>query len=511
MAGVLYRDLFNKSRNPRDLKLALEAFSNLADNFPGSTLADDGLLLAGDIYNHVLNEGESAYCLYSRLIREHPEGDMIETARERISGLDEASVVSDCIDHHNDAADDEELPEPRELETSSALIEESGSADGPVIGGLRYHSGMEYTRLVLDLDDGGTCSFGMLSPDEAAGLPDRLYLDIPGATWPGANADPTIIADDRIERVRVGAGADGSFRLVLDLTGPKVYSVFTLTGPDRIVIDVFSQEKDIASGSSGETGESSGDIGTDTAGTDVAIPSPDRSTIAPSDIRVVVIDPGHGGKDPGAVGPSGYYEKTANLKIASYLKQYLEDRLGLEVVMTRTDDTYLSLKERTAIANEHNADLFISVHNNANKSSSPYGISTYYLSVTSDEKALGVAARENFTTVEKLSELDIILTDLMVSAKRNESSLLGTFVQDGMVDETSHDYTQINDMGVLPGPFWVLVGAQMPSILIEGSFISNPREEKRLQDDEYLKALADGICDGVEKYITEINTARMNW
>jgi len=208
MAGILYRDLFNKSRNPRDLKLALEAFTNLADNFPASTLADDCLLLAGDIYLHVLDEGESAYCLYSRLVREHPGGDMVETARERISGLDEASVVSDCIDHQNDTATEEELPAPRELETSSSLTEKSGSADGPVIDGLRYHTGLDYTRLVLDLNDGGACSFGMLSPDEATGLPDRVCFDIAGATWPGAGAEPTVLDEDRIERVRVGAGAD---------------------------------------------------------------------------------------------------------------------------------------------------------------------------------------------------------------------------------------------------------------------------------------------------------------
>jgi len=508
MAGVLYRDLYNKSKNPRDLKLSLEAFTNLADNYPGSILADDGLLLAGDIYLQILDEEAIAYCLYARLIREYPEGDMVADARERIAGLDEASVVSDCLEETADETAGEELPAPREIETSSAVTDESPVADGPVIGGLRYHSGPEYTRLVLDLDSEGTCSFDMLSPDDAAGLPDRLVLDIPGAAWSGADIDSTVIDDSRVRRAGVDSGADGTFRLVVELTGPKVCSVFTLKGPDRIVIDVYSEEEGGVPHPDEPTGDASGE--TSSADDTASIPR-ETSDVPPSDITVVVLDPGHGGKDPGAVGPSGYYEKTANLKIAEYLKAYLEDRLSLVVIMTRSDDTYLSLKERTAIANDHDADLFISLHNNANKSSSPYGISTYYLSVTSDEKALGVAARENFTTVEKLSELDMILTDLMVSAKRNESSLLGTFVQDGMVVETSRNYDRINDMGVLPGPFWVLVGAQMPSILIEGSFISNPREEERLQDEEYLKALADGICDGVEKYITEINTARMNW
>ena len=107
MTGILYRDLYNKAKNPRDLKLSLEAFTNLADNYPNSNLADDGLLLAGDIYRHVLDEGETAYCLYSRLIREHPGGDMVLDARERISRLDEAFVVSDCIENEtNESAGD---------------------------------------------------------------------------------------------------------------------------------------------------------------------------------------------------------------------------------------------------------------------------------------------------------------------------------------------------------------------------------------------------------------------
>ena len=229
---------------------------------------------------------------------------------------------------------------------------------------------------------------------------------------------------------------------------------------------------------------------------------------APKEIKVVVIDPGHGGKDPGAVGPTGYYEKTANLKIAKYLKSYLESRLGLTVKMTRDTDKYLTLRERTAIANDCKADLFISVHNNANKSRTPYGVSTYFLAFTSDKKALAVAARENDTTIEKLSDLEYILTDLMVSAKSYESSLLAKFVQEGMVDTLDDKYNTINDIGVCQGPFWVLVGAQMPSILLECSFISNRMEEERLKSDEYLKTVALGICMGVEKYVKEINTAK---
>jgi N-acetylmuramoyl-L-alanine amidase len=300
------------------------------------------------------------------------------------------------------------------------------------------------------------------------------------------------VAGGQIKRVTVDVKSD-PLRVSLDPGRSVTYKVFSLKDPNRIVVDVYREGR--------SEGEPAGTL--NTAGGDYT-----KEKVTSHAIKVVVIDPGHGGVDPGAVGPTGYNEKTANFRIAQYLKEYLENQLGLKVIMTRSADSYLDLKKRTAVANVANADLFISVHNNASPSRNPYGITTYYLAITSDKKALTVAARENDTTIEKLTELDYILTDLMVSAKRNESSLLAKFVQEGMVNSIKKGYDNVNNVGVCQGPFWVLVGAQMPSILVECSYISNTREEKRLKSDDYLKGLAWGVYKGVEKYVKETDSMR---
>jgi N-acetylmuramoyl-L-alanine amidase len=378
----------------------------------------------------------------------------------------------------------------KKTDTKPDKLEAKEEKSGRVtVTGIRHFAGDAYTRVVIDLTSAAEFTYGFLSEDAQKKLPYRAYIDIEDASTAeklNGNGD---INDGLLRGIRLGKNEKGALRVVMDTAGEVRYIVFSLTKPDRIVVDLFPKDEVETKGTVRE----------------------EKKEYVKTDISVVVIDPGHGGRDPGAVGPTNYYEKTANIKISRYLKQYLEERLGLTVILTREKDTYLSLHERTAIANKHSADLFISVHNNANKSREPYGVSTYFLAVTSDKKALAVAARENDTTIEKLSELDYILTDLMVSAKRNESSLLATFVQDGMVTSLREDYDKIFDIGVCQGPFWVLVGAQMPSILVECSFISNRREEQRLKSDAYLKALASGIADGVEKYIKEIDNARKNW
>jgi N-acetylmuramoyl-L-alanine amidase len=367
-----------------------------------------------------------------------------------------------------------------------------GTKDAVRILGVRSFNSTDHTRVVLDVSGPADYSHGRVAGGVGGEGASPIYIDIPSGVLGADVAENRSLSGGTVKAVDIDAES-GSLRVLLSPAAAADYKVFALSGPNRIVIDVY--------------GSDWGSIKPDNAstGTDTYVPL--KST-QPETIKVVVIDPGHGGKDPGAVGPSGYYEKTANLKIALYLKDYLEKELGLTVIMTRTTDKYLDLKERTAIANDKGADLFISIHNNANKSRSPYGISTYYLAITSDEKALTIAARENNMSIEKLSELDYILTDLVVSAKRNESSLLAKFVQGGMVDSVKKGYDSIKDIGVCQGPFWVLVGAQMPSILVECSYISNVREEKRLKSDDYLRGLARGIFAGINRYISETNSVR---
>ncbi|MBF0574233.1 MAG: N-acetylmuramoyl-L-alanine amidase, partial [Desulfamplus sp.] len=227
-------------------------------------------------------------------------------------------------------------------------------------------------------------------------------------------------------------------------------------------------------------------------------------------VRTIVIDPGHGGRDPGASGHNkGVYEKDVVLSISKKLSRKIQERLSCNVIMTRSIDTYLTLEERTAIANTKSADLFISLHCNASNDSSLVGIETYYLNLATDERAINVAARENATSRKNISDLESILNDLMKNAKINESSRLSSVVQNNLYRGMEKKYSKIRNLGVKQAPFYVLLGASMPSILIETSFLSNPEECRRLTDSAYQNALCDAITDGIAKYIRETNPQRL--
>jgi len=179
------------------------------------------------------------------------------------------------------------------------------------------------------------------------------------------------------------------------------------------------------------------------------------------------------------------------------------DRIGCEVILTRSNDRFLTLEERTALANTKEADLFISIHVNAHRNKNAYGTETYFLNLATDEDAIRVAAMENATSTKNISDLQTILMDLMQNAKINESSRLASYVQTNMVHHLKKQYGNVQDKGVKQAPFYVLLGAQMPAILVETSFISNPRECKRLMDPGYQDRLCDGIVIGIEKYIKD--------
>ena len=179
--------------------------------------------------------------------------------------------------------------------------------------------------------------------------------------------------------------------------------------------------------------------------------------------------------------------------------------------MTRNSDRFLTLEERTAIANTKNADLFISIHTNSHKDRRAFGIETYFLNLATDDDAIRVAAMENATSTKNISDLQTILSDLMQNAKINESSRLAGNVQLSVVGHLkTKRYSRIKDKGVKQAPFYVLLGAQMPAILVETSFISNPRECKRLVTPKYQQRICEAIVIGIKKYIKEITpTAQM--
>jgi N-acetylmuramoyl-L-alanine amidase len=356
------------------------------------------------------------------------------------------------------------------------LFWSSGEATKRVtVEGFRYWSSERYTRVVIDLDGSTRFSQNRLSN------PDRLYFDLENC-FLSKKATPSVAIEDGIlKRVRAGQFNKETVRVVLDLQEVESFNVFMLEEPSRLVIDVFGKKGIIT------------------------IPDKEREGRL-TEIKRVVIDPGHGGKDPGAIGPNGLMEKDVVLAIAKKLGGVLREKYNIEVIFTRDRDVFVPLEERAAIANSKNAELFISIHANASPRKSVRGIETYILNWTTDEEAMRVAARENaisFSRMQKAqSELQMILQDLARDNKKDESMRLAHNVQVSMVDALKQDYNEIVDLGVKQALFYVLVGAEMPSILIEASFISNYAEEKLLSQDRYREKIAEAIANGIKDYST---------
>jgi len=361
------------------------------------------------------------------------------------------------------------------------------------VSGLRYWSNPNYTRVVVDTNGKTPYFHRLLKKDPKLKKPPRLYVDLQNARL--AKDFPKIVAinDDLLMDARAGQYKPDTVRVVVDIKSFKTYKIFSLMNPFRIVIDVWGE---------GEAGPQAPRRQAAAKLPDGKIPPGSIARSLALGVRRIVIDAGHGGKDPGA---KGYYrkarEKDITLSIAKRLKRKLENRLGCEVIMTRSGDKFLTLEERTAFANTKDADLFISIHVNAHRNKNAYGVETYFLNLATDEDAIRVAAMENATSTKNISDLQTILMDLMQNAKINESSRLASYVQTQMVGHLKKKYSSIRDKGVKQAPFYVLLGAQMPAILVETSFISNPRECKRLMDPSYQDRISDGIVLGIENYI----------
>jgi len=308
-----------------------------------------------------------------------------------------------------------------------------------------------------------------------------------GATASGPDRRPE--DDPLLDRVTV-AGQ----RVSLDLKPGARADSYTLEDPFRIVFDVVR----------GETGPRPG-ADPDSVADD---PFAARRPKPPEGIRTIVLDPGHGGSESGAVGPSGVEEKDLTLLLARALKSRLESALGVRVILTRDEDASLPHATRTAIANQNKADLFISLHLNSAFGASARGAETYFLSTTaSDERAARSAEAENRTATaggaprgdDPLYDLQLILWDLAQSHFLGQSQRLGALIQGEL-----NSALELRDRGVKQAPFVVLMGAAMPAVLVEAGFISNPEEEERLQDPGYRAQLADALVRAIGAYKAEV-------
>ncbi len=326
-----------------------------------------------------------------------------------------------------------------------------------------------HVRVVVELSRPARHSLSQL------GHPARLFLDL-DQTWieRPERALREVAAAGPVLRVRGGQNQLETARLVIELdSGAREHRAFVLEQPYRVVIDVFRASS--------------------------ARPKPPEPTVSrfhERPVRRVILDPGHGGKDPGALGAGGLREKDVALRIARLTKRRLE-RAGLEVYLTRQRDEFLSLEERTRLANQLRGDLFVSIHANASRNRQTSGLETYLLDTRYDRQTARVAARENGTTVDALSELDFILASLALSHNERYAARLAHHVHGSLAGSLRRRWSNVRDLGVKRGPFLVLFQADMPSILVEVGFVSNRAEAARLRSDAFAERASEGIARGI--------------
>lgn len=429
------------------------------------------------------------------LVQQFPRSPFAAKARNELAMTAPSSpyaVASDDISEMIRSADgDTRTPVSAQADTV-----DSGTA---VVEGLRFWSNPRYTRVVIDANLDTIFTYHELREDPSLKKPQRIYIDVHNSRLSKDLQKVVPINDNLLSDARAGQYKSDTVRVVVDIKSSKTFKIFSLKNPFRIVLDVWGEDNSDTANTASETPDlvarSNGKIPPSAIVKQLAL-----------GVRRIVIDPGHGGKDYGAPGYlKGVHEKKVVLQIGKRLAKKIREQLKCDVVMTRSSDTFLSLEERTAIANTQGADLFISIHTNASPDKRAYGIETFILNLATDDEAIRVAARENATSLKNISDLDSILKDLMNNAKVSESTRLASYVQQGTLKSLRKEYSNIRSKGVKKAPFYVLLGAEMPSILIETSFISNPRECKRLTNGHYQDKLCQGIVDGIKRYIEETN------
>ena len=280
---------------------------------------------------------------------------------------------------------------------------------------------------------------------------------------------------------------------------------------ERALPDEIAAEKKISTTRSKSKRKSAGS----TTDVDVREARPtaagDRSLIRALGLKIgkIVIDPGHGGHDTGTIGPDGLLEKDLVVDVGRRLGKLLETRLGAEVIYTRKDDTFIPLETRTAIANQEQADLFVSIHANSSRDPNARGVETYYLNFTSSADALEVAARENAVSEKSIHELGDLVKKIALKDKIEESHEFASNVQEALHSGLATKNSGIRDRGVKKAPFIVLIGANMPSILAEISFVSNPSDERKLQTPEYRQRIAESLYRGIAKYVSGLSGVKL--
>ncbi|MGH9352064.1 MAG: N-acetylmuramoyl-L-alanine amidase [Terriglobia bacterium] len=568
-AAEVYQEMGRQFASDRYDSKAIEGYQFLAAQYPGGSLAIEALDAAAGIYLNGLENPVAARAAYEKFLKIYPHSERAADARKELAKIDAKlarwpSGSAPRRNHHYSAPVAATVQPVSGSDSPAGLMAPSHSALQEVES-VHDWVGPSYTRVVIRT--GGPVTFNAMHLErpprlvfDLAGA--RVSRDLARKVFPVENGF--------LERIRVAQYSPTVTRVVLDVPQIEDYSVFSLPDPFRLVIDIHGASKTLvarktkpaspygdnrAANGSAQTVSQAGPLsdsplwassraeavppetrrsdsapismgrnrkGARAEASPTADAAPPAVVVAPQNallgasptltralglkIRRIVIDPGHGGHDTGTIGPTGLEEKNVVLDVALRLRKLIERKMGCQVIMTRSTDTFIPLEERTAIANEYGADLFVSIHANASQDPAARGVEVYYLNFTSDPEALQIAARENATSQESVYQLQSLIKKIALSEKIDESREFAQIVDTRLVRRLDDTGGAERDRGVKKAPFVVLIGANMPSILAEISFLSNPHDERLLRERAFRQQIAQGLYNGIVRYANSLGT-----
>ncbi len=509
--GRVYDEMSRISRLKSDALQAVDYYKRVVLRFPKHSWADDALLRQAKVELYLLKDKDQAYVSLLSVVHKYPKGDMAPQAKALLDKLDKGRrtrAPAKPAGKSNKSKASPTAP-PAVAKPAPASVRDQRAQ----LVHIRHWSSKDYTRVVLDLDHQVGFTKQLLKPDPHLKTPHRLLIDLEATRLDKDVPGKEGVADGILRSIRAARHSESTVRVVLDIDHIDHFRVFSLSNPFRVVIDVHgdkkgpsptaSSKKTIASKKAASSKKSASKAG-DRADRVAVSKAAQGKNVARSlveqlglKIKTIMIDPGHGGKDPGAMA-NKLREKDINLKMARIIGNKLEQK-GFRVLYTRVKDVFVPLEERTAMANAKDADLFISIHCNACPSKKAHGLEMYYLNLAKSRDAVRVAARENAVSMKKISDLQVILTDLMLSSKITESRDLAKDLQTRAFRKVRAKY-KIKDRGVKGAPFYVLMGSKMPAVLAELGYLTHSGEAKKLRSTAYLESLADGMVEGVLAY-----------
>jgi N-acetylmuramoyl-L-alanine amidase len=551
---------------------AVDSYGFLIREYPGCKFVQDAMLRVAQLQKDQLGDSGAATKSFQEFQKKFPRSTHKREVQEALAELALLrNAESGDFSAQNKAPANPPAPATLTPAKSEAVTpaarkptsggESSKSVEVPRVQRIKTSVAPDSTEVTIELEDSVQYISGRISN------PDRIYFDLHAARLsPSVARGKVQVSGNLLSKVRVAQNQTGVVRVVLDVNGVQDYAASLLKKPPRLVIELYStghvaKPEAVEMAKTSPASEDAAARGTapmkpaaTTDATEVlstpplspatqpepsngkltrtkpgkgrakpdlvqpaSAPQPTRdgnSTLTRTlglKIGRIVIDPGHGGHDTGTIGPTGLMEKDLCLDVALRLGKIIQQKLpGADIIYTRSDDTFIPLEERTHIANESKADLFISIHANSSPDHGARGVETYYLNLKGSPEAMEVAARENAVSLEGVHDLEDVVKRIARTEKIDESKELAEDVQDSLAKRIQKTARPIRNRGVRKAPFVVLIGADMPSILTEISFLSNPSDEQLLKKPEHRQRVAEGLFQGVAAYLQSLNSMAVN-